>query len=77
MTLVYAKIMGMFVYGAEPGGRGWGWRGKGGCLKVFISNCRRHMAVGKDGGLWGWGNDGGGAMRVVGKGVGRGFKSKF
>ena len=33
------------------------------------------MAVGKDGGLWGWGNDGVG--RMVGKGVGRGFKSKF
>ena len=24
MTLVYAKIIGMFVCGAEPGGRGWG-----------------------------------------------------
>ena len=30
MTLVYAKIMGMFVCGAEPGGRGWGWVNKGG-----------------------------------------------
>ena len=25
MTLVYAKIIGMFVCGAEPGGKGWGW----------------------------------------------------
>ena len=25
MTLVFAKIIGMFVCGAEPGGRGWGW----------------------------------------------------
>ena len=24
MTLVYAKIIDMFVCGAEPGGRGWG-----------------------------------------------------
>ena len=24
MTLVYAKIIGMFVCGVEPGGRGWG-----------------------------------------------------
>ena len=24
MTLVYAKIMGIFVCGAEPGVRGWG-----------------------------------------------------
>ena len=32
MTLVYAKIIGMFVCGAEPGGRGWGgggWEGGG------------------------------------------------
>ena len=30
MTLVYAKIMGMFVCGAEPGGRGLGVVGQGG-----------------------------------------------
>ena len=29
MTLVYAKIIGMFVCGAEPGGRGWGGGGFG------------------------------------------------
>ena len=29
MTLVYAKIIGMFVCGAEPGGRGWGVGGGG------------------------------------------------
>ena len=31
MTLVYAKIMGIFVCGAEPGvgGRGWGSKGWG------------------------------------------------
>ena len=29
MTLVYAKIMDIFVCGAEPGGRGWGGWGWG------------------------------------------------
>ena len=39
------------------GGRG---RGQGGYLKLFTSNCSAHIAVGKDVGLQGWGNDGGG-----------------
>ena len=39
------------------GGRG---RGQGGYLKLFTSDCGMHIAVGKDMGLWGWGNDGGG-----------------
>ena len=54
------------------GARAWG---QGGGLKFFTSDCGRHIAVGRDGGC------GGGAMmgvgRVVVKGVGRGFKSKF
>ena len=29
MTLVYAKIMGMFVCGADPGGRGVGVGARG------------------------------------------------
>ena len=48
------------------GGKGLGSRGgQGGVLKLFT------IAVGRDVGLWGWGNDGVGI--VVGKGVGRGF----
>ena len=43
MTLVYAKIMGMFVCGAEPGGRG-----QGGYLKLFTTDCSTHIALGKD-----------------------------
>ena len=34
MTLVYAKIIGMFLCGAEPGGRGWGGWGLG--VGVFL-----------------------------------------
>ena len=37
MTLVYAKIIGMFVCGAEPGGRGWGL-GVGGGFFYEISS---------------------------------------
>ena len=33
MTLVYAKIIGMFVCGAESGGRGWGVGAGGGTWK--------------------------------------------
>ena len=56
MTLVYAKIINMC--GAGPGtgawGKGLGSRGgsRGG-LKVFTSDCGRHIVVGRDGGLWG------------------------
>ena len=32
MTLVYAKIIGMFVCGAEPGGKGWGVGAGGGAV---------------------------------------------
>ena len=35
MTLVYAKIIGMFVCGAEPGGRGWGGGGWGGWVFFY------------------------------------------
>ena len=52
MTLVYAKIIGMFVWVAEPGSRGWGG-GTRGYLKLFTSDCGRHIAVGRDGGLLG------------------------
>ena len=45
------------------GARGWG---QGAYLKLFTSDCSTHIAVGKDVGLQGWGNDRVG--RVVGKG---------
>ena len=37
MTLVYAKIIGMFVCGAEPGGRGWG------CVGVFMKSLQKSI----------------------------------
>ena len=43
-------------------------RGQGGYLKLFISGCSTHMAVGMDVGVGRWCNDGVG--RVVGKGGG-------
>ena len=55
------------------GGRG---RRQGGYLKLFTSNCSAHIAVGKDVGLQGWGNDGGGEGGGEG-GVGRGFNRSF
>ena len=75
MTLVYAKIIGMFVCGAEPGGRGWGGGWTRGYLKLFTSDCGRHIAVGRDGGVgvrqwWGWGG-------WWGRGMGRGFNQSF
>ena len=42
MTLVYAKIIGMFVCGAEPGGRGWGWWGLGGWW-VFMKSLQKSI----------------------------------
>ena len=42
------------------GARGWGQGGVKGGLKLFTSDCSTHIAVGRDVGLWGWGNDGGG-----------------
>ena len=59
MTLVYAKIIGMFVCGADPGGRGRG-RGRRGVFELFTRDCGTHIAVGRDGAVQGWGNDGGG-----------------
>ena len=70
MTLVYAKIIDMFVCGGQT--QGVGGRGLVGGTWKFpkLSPTHRWLCVG-DGGVWEWGNDGGG--RVVGKGVGRGF----
>ena len=42
------------------GARGWDQGGSRGVLKLFTSDCSTHIAVGRDVGLWGWGNDGGG-----------------
>ena len=64
MTLVYAKIIGIFVCGADPGGRGGGTRGY---LKLFTRDCSTHIAVGRDGGC------GSGAMMGVARGQGRGW----
>ena len=55
MTLVYAKIINMC--GVGPGTGGWG-KGLGsrevkGGLKLFTSDCSRHIAVGRDGEVWG------------------------
>ena len=49
MTLVYAKIIGMFVCGAESWGRGggWGWEGVPGNFQNWV----QHI----DGCLWGLG----------------------
>ena len=41
MTLVYAKIIGMFVCGAAPGGRGWDWGA--GVGVVFFGNLFRNQ----------------------------------
>ena len=60
MTLVYAKIINMCGAGPGTGGWGQGVGVKGGYLKLFTSDCSTHIAVGRDVGLWGWGNDGGG-----------------
>ena len=35
------------------GVRGWGQGGVKGGLKLFTSDCSRHIAVGRDGGVWG------------------------
>ena len=49
MTLVYAKIIGMFVCGAEPWGRGGGW-GLGGTWKFpKLSPTHRWLSVGGGG----------------------------
>ena len=49
------------------GARGWG---QGGYLKLFTSDCGRHIAVGRDGGVGVGGEAMMGVRRVVGKGVG-------
>ena len=51
MTLVYAKIINMCGAGPETGG--WGQGGVKGGLKLFTSDCGRHIAMGRDGGVWG------------------------
>ena len=71
MTLVYAKIIGVFVCEADPGGRGVGVGGQGGYLKLFTRDCSTHIAVGRDGGC------GGGVMMGVGRGWGRGVERGF
>ena len=50
MTLVYAKMIGMFVCGAESWGRGGGW-GLGGRVPGNFQNWIQHI----DGCLWGAG----------------------
>ena len=35
------------------GARGWGEGGSRGGLKLFTSDCGRHIAVGRNGGVWG------------------------
>ena len=60
--------------GAEPG-LGGGVGEEGGYLKLFTSDCGRHIAVGRDGGCGGEAMMG--VRRVVGKGVGRGFNRSF
>ena len=52
MTLVYAKIMGIFVCGAEPGvgGRGWWSRGWGDTWKcIQVGPTHRWLSVGGGG----------------------------
>ena len=49
MTLVYAKIINMCGAGPKTGGWGKGLGSRGG-LKLFRSDCGRHIAVGRDGG---------------------------
>ena len=56
-------------------GQGVGVKGGQGGLKFFTSDCGRHIAVGRDGGVWGEAMMG--VRRVVGKGVGRGFNRSF
>ena len=63
MTLVYAKIIGVFVCEADPGVRGVWVGGQGGYLKLFTRDCSTHIAVGRDGGGCGCG-----VMMGVGKG---------
>ena len=43
MTLVYAKIMGMFVCGADPGGRGWGGGGASGGWGIFMKSLQKSI----------------------------------
>ena len=74
MTLVYAKIIDMFVCGGQT--QGVGGRGLvGGYLEISKTKSNTQMAVCR-----GWGCGSGAMMgvgrvvgRVVGKGVGRGF----
>ena len=65
MTLVYAKIMGIFVCGADPGFRGVGLGGKGGIWNSSQVTSTYTW-------LWVWMGVGGGAMMGVGRVVGKG-----
>ena len=78
MTLVYAKIINMCRAGPGTGGwgKGLGSRGgQGGGLKLFTSDCGRHIAVGRHGGCGGEAMMG--VRRVVGKRGGERLQSKF
>ena len=68
MTLVYAKIIDMFVWGGQI--QGVGGRGLVGGTWKFpkLSPTHGWLCVGSGGDVWEWGNDGVG--RVVGKGAG-------
>ena len=69
MTLVYAKIIDMFVCGGQT--QGVGGRGLGGTWKFpKLSQTHRWLSVG-GGEVWGWDNDGGG------KGGGEGGGERF
>ena len=57
--------------GGQNQGVGGGGGGQGGYLKLFTSDCGRHIAVGRDGGCGGEAMMG--VRRVVERGVGRGF----
>ena len=58
MTLVYAKIIDMFVCGGQT--QGVGHKGWGGTWKFpKLSPTHRWLFVGAAG-VWGWDNDGGG-----------------
>ena len=57
MTLVYAKIIDMFVWGGQT--QGVGGRGLvGGYLEISKTESNTQMAVCRKWGVWEWGNDG-------------------
>ena len=64
------KLLVCLCVGQNQGGGGGGG-GTRGYLKLFTSDCGRHIAVGRDGGVWGE------AMMGVRRVVGRGFNQSF